>query len=115
MRAGSRPQYRRLRRIVDMVTVGMRSGRLPTMADFQRELEASRRTIARDLDFLRMEENAPIAFDARARGYRLADETFALSRFASATPTGETFVLRKASIGARHPRMPSGSGLASDR
>ena len=50
MRAASRPQYRRLRRIVEMVKAGTRSGRLPTMADFQRELEASRRTITRDLE-----------------------------------------------------------------
>ncbi|HPA21065.1 MAG TPA: hypothetical protein PLU30_25180 [Verrucomicrobiae bacterium] len=70
MRAGSRPQYRRLRRIVEMLKARARSGRLPTMADFQRELEASRRTIARDLDFLRVEENAPIAFDPKGRGYR---------------------------------------------
>lgn len=78
MRAGSRPQYRRLRRIVEMLKAGTRSGRLPRMAEFQRELEASRRTVARDLDFLRLEENAPIAFDPRGRGYRLTDETFAL-------------------------------------
>ncbi len=29
MRAGSRPQYRRLRRIVEMLKAGTRSGRLP--------------------------------------------------------------------------------------
>jgi len=78
MRAASRPQYRRLRRIVEMVKAGTRSGRLPTMADFQRELEASRRTITRDLDFLRLEEDAPIAYDPVGRGYRLTDECFAL-------------------------------------
>ena len=48
------------------------------MADFQRELEARWRTIASDLDFLRMEENAPIAFDPKGRGYRLTHESFAL-------------------------------------
>ena len=51
----------------------LKVGRLPTMADFQRELEASRRTIARDLDFLRMEENAPITCDRGGDGYRLTD------------------------------------------
>ncbi len=78
MKAGSRPQYRRLRHIVEMLQAGTRSGRLPTMADFQQELEASRRTIARDLDFLRLEENAPIAYDPEGRGYRLTDQSFAL-------------------------------------
>jgi predicted DNA-binding transcriptional regulator YafY len=33
-----------------------------------RELEVSRRTVARDLDFLRDEENAPVAYDATHHG-----------------------------------------------
>ena len=75
MRAGSRPQYRRLHRIVEMLKAGARTGRLPTMADLRRELEASRRTVGRDLDFLRLEESAPITYDSKAGGYRLTDDT----------------------------------------
>jgi len=33
----------------------------------------SRRTVARDLDFLRDEENAPVEYDESRKGYRLTD------------------------------------------
>jgi hypothetical protein len=39
------------------------SGSLPNRGHFTRELQACRRTIMRDLDFLREDENAPIAYD----------------------------------------------------
>jgi hypothetical protein len=39
----------------------------------RRELEVSPRTLARDLDFLRDVERAPIGYDAQAHGYRLTD------------------------------------------
>lgn len=38
----------------------------------------SRRTVARDLDFLRDEENAPLAYDEARHGYVLTDETYSL-------------------------------------
>ncbi len=34
--------------------------------------------MARDLDFLRDEENAPIEYDESRKGYRLPDETYSL-------------------------------------
>ena len=78
MKAASRPQYYRIKRIVDMVREGSAEGYLSSRSDFRRELELSPRTLARDLDFLRDEERAPIEYDARAHGYRLTDETYRL-------------------------------------
>lgn len=105
MKAGSRQQYRRLRRIVEMLNAGTRSGRLPRMAEFQRELEASRRTVARDLDFLRLEENAPIAFDPKGRGYRLTDETFSLPHVDVSGPDLATLAAARAAL-ADTPTSP---------
>jgi proteasome accessory factor B len=42
------------------------------------EFEVSRRTVARDLDFLRDEERAPLAYDDARHGFRLTDETYTL-------------------------------------
>ena len=53
MKAGSRPQYYRIRRMVQMVREGAETGCLANSTDFMKEFEVSRRTVARDLDFLR--------------------------------------------------------------
>ena len=74
----NRSQYHRLRRIIAMVREGMAGGRLPNRSDFRRELEVSPRTLARDLDFLRDEERAPIAYEPARHGYRLTDATYDL-------------------------------------
>jgi predicted DNA-binding transcriptional regulator YafY len=66
----NRSQYHLLRRIIAMVRDGMAGGRLPNRSDFRRELEVSPRTLARDLDFLRDEERAPIAYEPARHGYR---------------------------------------------
>ena len=65
MKAGSRPQYYRIRRMVQMVREGTETGYLPNSSDFIKEFEVSRRTVARDLDFLRDEERAPLALRRR--------------------------------------------------
>ncbi len=78
MKAATRPQYHRLRRILEMIRDGSRIGSLPNCGDFIRELEVSRRTIMRDLDFLRDDENAPIAYDDSRKGFKLTDPTFSL-------------------------------------
>ena len=59
MKAG----YYRIRRMVQMVREGAETGYLPNSSDFMKEFEVSRRTVARDLDFLRDEERAPLAYD----------------------------------------------------
>ena len=53
MKPASRPQYYRIKRIVDMVREGCEEGYLPNRGDFRRELEVSPSTLPRDLDFLR--------------------------------------------------------------
>jgi predicted DNA-binding transcriptional regulator YafY len=53
MKSATRPQYHRLQRILEMVREGTRTGSLPNCGHFTRELEVSRRTLMRDLDFLR--------------------------------------------------------------
>jgi proteasome accessory factor B len=78
MKNATRPQYYRLRRILEMIREGTRTGSLPNCGQFTRELEVSRHTLMRDLDFLRDDENAPIAYDDSRKGFRLTDPTFIL-------------------------------------
>jgi predicted DNA-binding transcriptional regulator YafY len=61
MRIATRPQYHRLQRILELIRAGTRSGSPPNCGHFTRELEVSRRTLVRDLDFLRDDLHAPIA------------------------------------------------------
>ena len=63
MKTTTRPQYPRLQRILELIREGTRAGSLPNCGHFIRELEVSRRTLMRDLDFLRDDHNAPIAYD----------------------------------------------------
>ena len=78
MKPGTRPQHYRIRRMVQMVRESAEAGYLPNGKDFMKEFEVSRRTVARDLDFLRDEENAPLAYDEARHGYALTDDTYAL-------------------------------------
>jgi predicted DNA-binding transcriptional regulator YafY len=71
MKTATRPQYHRLRRILQMIREGTRTGSLPNCGHFTRDLEVSRRTLMRDLDFLRDDENAPIAYDDSRKGFKL--------------------------------------------
>jgi hypothetical protein len=71
MKASTRPQYYRIKRVVEMLHEGGQTGKWPNSGDFMRELEVSRRTVARDLDFLLDEENAPIAYNSARHGYHL--------------------------------------------
>ena len=64
--------------MVQMVREGTETGHLPNSSDFMKEFEVSRRTVARDLDFLRDEERAPLAYDDARHGFRLTDETYTL-------------------------------------
>ena len=64
--------------MIQMVREGTETGNLPNSSDFMQEFEVSRRTVARDLDFLRDEERAPLAYDDARHGFRLTDETYTL-------------------------------------
>jgi DNA-binding transcriptional ArsR family regulator len=66
----SRPQYHRIRRILELIREGARTGRLPNAAAFCRDLGVSRPTVMRDLDWLRDEENAPIESSGSGCGAR---------------------------------------------
>jgi DeoR/GlpR family transcriptional regulator of sugar metabolism len=54
-----------------MVREGEASGKPPNGTDFIKEFGVSRRTVARDLDFLRDEERAPREYDAARRARKL--------------------------------------------
>ena len=64
--------------MVQMVREGTRNDYLPNSSDFMAEFDVSRRTVARDLDFLRDEERAPLEYDDARHGFRLTDETYRL-------------------------------------
>jgi len=78
MKTSSRPQYHRLQRILETIREGSRCGRLPNCRHFRAELEVSRRTLMRDLDFLRDDHRAPLSYDVR-RGFHLTDASFTLA------------------------------------
>jgi predicted DNA-binding transcriptional regulator YafY len=73
-----RPQYCRIRRILEMIRDGTHSGRLPNAETFCSELDVSRPTVMRDIEWLRDEERAPIEYSPSAHGYRLSDATWEL-------------------------------------
>ena len=60
MKTATRPQYHRLQRILELIREGTHAGSLPNCGHFIRELEVSRRSLMRDLDFLRDDHHAPI-------------------------------------------------------
>jgi len=78
MKVFLRPRYHRIQRILQLIREGTRSGRYPNAATFCRELEVSRWTVLRDLDWLRDEERAPIEYVPASHGYRLGDPTWEL-------------------------------------
>ena len=65
--------------MVQMVREGSSSGEPLNSSDFMAEFGVSRRTVARDLDFLRDEERAPLAYVDTRHGFRLTAETYTLS------------------------------------
>ncbi len=64
--------------MVQMVREGCGGGKPPNSTDFMAEFGVSRRTVARDLDFLRDEERAPLEYDDARHGFQLTDETYTL-------------------------------------
>ena len=60
----------------------LRSQRVVSFATMMAELEVSRATLKRDLEYMRSRLYAPIAFDRDAGGYRLATGSKAESRYA---------------------------------
>jgi proteasome accessory factor B len=59
------PQHERILALVRLI----QARRFPNATDFEKELEVNRRTILRDLDYLRDRMRLPIEYDAKKRGY----------------------------------------------
>lgn len=72
------PQFERIRRILELIREGTRTGALANGTDFSRECGVSWRTAMRDLELLRERERAPIEYDASRKGYYLNDATWSL-------------------------------------
>ena len=56
----------------------LRENRYPTIAECMERFEISTRTAYRDLDYLRYQMNAPLAYDRQRRGYCYTDPGFSL-------------------------------------
>jgi predicted DNA-binding transcriptional regulator YafY len=69
-----------LRRIM-FIDQALRAGRSPNAATLSRELGASRRTIARDIEFMRDQLGAPLEFDPVGNGFVYTDLTYRLPYF----------------------------------
>lgn len=69
-----KPQYRRLL----FIDRKLREGDYPNCASLGAEWEVSGKTIQRDIDYLRDELDAPIAYDVLKRGYHYAERDFSL-------------------------------------
>ncbi|MEW6365724.1 MAG: WYL domain-containing protein [Acidobacteriota bacterium] len=92
--APSAPSGRGTRRILDSVIHidrRLRSGSCLPLATLANELEASKRTVQRYVEFLRDRVDAPVEFDRRRRGYRYTDERFVVP--AVALSEGELIAL----------------------
>ena len=62
-------KFRTRWRHVLLIDQQIRSGKAPNCRQLASELEVSRRTILRDIDFLRYDLGAPVEYDAARRGY----------------------------------------------
>ena len=71
MKTATRPQYHRLQRILELIREGTRTGSLPNCGHFIRELEVSRRSLMRDLDFLRDDHHVPLPATTRVATRRV--------------------------------------------
>src|ERR1035437_37064 len=65
----TRPQNERLQTIFRLI----HEGGFPNCSVFAKELEVERRTVMRDLDYLRDRMHVPIEYDANRRGYHFSE------------------------------------------
>jgi hypothetical protein len=84
MKAGFRPQYYRIRRMVQRVRAGSETGYQPNSRDFTGEVSASRAAHRRPRSAARRGARpAPLESDQARHGCRLTDETSACLRCGS--------------------------------
>jgi predicted DNA-binding transcriptional regulator YafY len=72
--AGTRPLVRRMQAIDQ----ALRARKWSIDKTPARDLEVDPRTIRRDIEFMRDEHHAPIAFDRARRGYHYTEQTYRL-------------------------------------
>jgi len=76
--AKDKTQLLRLLFIDRKIREGMRSGVLANCSAMAAEYEVSAKSILRDIDYLRNQRDAPIAYDPVRRGYCYSEESYAL-------------------------------------
>ncbi|MDG4475036.1 helix-turn-helix transcriptional regulator [Thiovibrio frasassiensis] len=76
--ARDKTQLLRLLFIDRKIREGMRSGIMANCSSMAAEYEVSAKSILRDIDYLRSQRDAPIAYDAKKRGYYYTEENYAL-------------------------------------
>jgi predicted DNA-binding transcriptional regulator YafY len=87
MHQSSRPSLVRVMRI----DLALRAGTWPNASTLARQLEVNRRTISRDITYLRDQLLAPVEFDPVRNGYHYTETTFRLPFFQ--LTEGELFAL----------------------
>jgi predicted DNA-binding transcriptional regulator YafY len=78
MENSSRSQFYRQRQMIGMIRDGMARCAYANATAFVNAFEVPRRTVLRDLDFLRDDQGAPIEYDASRKGYYLSDLSWSL-------------------------------------
>ena len=76
--AKDKTQLLRLLFIDRKIREGMRTGIMANCSSMAAEYEVSAKSILRDIDYLRSQRDAPIAYDATVRGYYYTEENYAL-------------------------------------
>lgn len=76
--AKDKTQLLRLLFIDRKIREGMRTGIMANCSSMAAEYEVSAKSILRDIDYLRSQRDAPIAYDAAVRGYYYTEENYAL-------------------------------------
>ena len=76
------PRFARLQRIVALIREGTGTGVYASAATCARDLAVSWRTVIRDLDWLRDDAGAPLAYDPSRKGFWLTDPHWRLAPLA---------------------------------
>jgi len=75
---GNKAQLQRLIFIDRMIREGMHGGRLANCASMAAAYEVSAKSIRRDIDYLKNQCDAPIAYDSRRYGFHYTEESYSL-------------------------------------
>ncbi|MEW6429096.1 MAG: WYL domain-containing protein [Thermodesulfobacteriota bacterium] len=74
----NKSQLQRLVFIDQRIRAGMQSGRLANCRSMAAEYEVSYKSIQRDIDYLKHQQNAPIAYDYARQGFYYEEENYTL-------------------------------------